>query len=163
MLCRMTQPGTPIASAAVTIDAAADAVYALITDLPTLTALAEETTEMDWQKGDTARPGAVFRGKNRNGSHSWTTRCTVTEATPGRAFAFDVHSAVIPVAHWRYEIVPADGGCRVTESTWDKRPGWFRKIAGYATGVHDRATQNAKNIQLTLQRLKRHAESTRQA
>ena len=43
-------------------------------------------------------------------------------------FAFDVKSVVVPVAHWRYDIEPADGGCRVTEQTWDRRPGWFRKF-----------------------------------
>ena len=72
--------------------------------------------------------------------------CTVTEASPGRAFAFDVRSTTIPVAHWRYEIVAADGGCHVTESTWDRRPGWFRKIARYATGVHDRTAANGDHI-----------------
>ena len=73
-------------------------------------------------------------------------------------FAFDVKSVVIPVAHWRYEITAADGGCRVTESTWDHRPGWFRGIAGIATGVRDRAGANAEHIELTLHRLKDRAE-----
>jgi hypothetical protein len=154
----MTQPGPPSAQADVRIGAAPDAVYALITDLPTLTALAEETTAMSWHKGDSARPGAVFKGNNRNGNKSWTTTCTVTEAVPGRVFAFDVRSLVIPVAHWRYEISQADGGSHVTETTWDRRPGWFRKLAGKATGVTDRDTENAKNIAATLARLKAHAE-----
>jgi hypothetical protein len=156
----MTQPGPPSAQADVHIGADADAVYALITDLATLTALAEETTAMSWRKGDCARPGAVFKGDNRNGSKTWTTTCTVTEAVPGRVFAFDVRSAVIPVAHWRYEIAQDNGGCHVTEATWDRRPGWFRKLAGKATGVPDRDSENAKNIAATLQRLKQHAESS---
>jgi Polyketide cyclase / dehydrase and lipid transport len=134
-------------------------VYALITDLPTLTALAEETTAMTWSRGNSARPGAMFTGDNRNGGKKWTTKCTVTEAVPGRVFAFDVRSGPIPVAHWRYELDPADDGCRVTEATWDKRPGWFRMIAGKATGVPDRDAENAKNIAATLVRLKEHAES----
>jgi hypothetical protein len=74
-------------------------------------------------------------------------------------FAFDVKSAVVPVAHWRYDIEPVDGGCRVTEQTWDRRPGWFRKPAGMATGVTDRTGANAKHIELTLQRLKAKAEA----
>lgn len=154
----MTAPKPPVASADVHIAAAADAVYALITDLEVLTALAAETTAMSWHKGSAAAPGAVFRGTNRNGSRSWTTTCTVTEAAPGRLFAFDVKSLVIPVAHWRYEIVPADGGCRVTESAWDHRPGWFRGVAGIATGVKDRTGANPDHIKITLQRLKARAE-----
>ncbi len=154
----MAPQGSPAASADVSINASPDTVYDLITDLPTMAELAEETTSISWHKGDSVRPGAVFKGTNRNGSRSWTTKCTVTEAEPGRVFAFDVHSAVIPVAHWRYEISPAEGGCLVTESTWDRRPGWFRTVAGYATGVHDRVSANTDNIKATLHRLKARAE-----
>ncbi len=82
--------------------------------------------------------GAVFAGHNENGSQRWSTKCTVTDAEPGRVFAFDVRHSVIPIARWQYDIVAADGGCQVTESTWDRRPGWFRKLAGKATGVPDR-------------------------
>lgn len=149
----------PTATADITIDAGPDTVYGLITDLTTLAELADETVAMTWRKGDSARPGAVFRGSNRNGARSWNTTCTVTAAEPGRTFAFDVRSAVIPVAHWRYDITAVDGGCRVTESTWDRRPGWFRGIAGYATGVKDRTAANAEHIAATLQRLKECAES----
>lgn len=144
--------------ASVTIAADPSAVYALITDLPTMATLAEEAHAMSWTKGSAAAPGAVFKGQNRNGSKSWTTTCTVTTADPGKAFAFDVKSAVFPVAHWRYDIVAADGGCTVTESTWDRRAGWFKKIAGMATGVSDRDGANAEHIRLTLQRLKERAE-----
>jgi hypothetical protein len=149
----------PSAQASVTIAADCAEVYALITDLPTMATLAEEANVLEWQKGDAAAPGAVFKGRNTNGAKSWTTKCTVTHAEPGRVFAFDVKSAIVPVAHWRYDIEPVDGGCRVTEQTWDRRPGWFRKPAGFATGVHDRASANARHIELTLQRLKAKAES----
>ncbi|OBJ61222.1 SRPBCC family protein [Mycobacterium sp. 1423905.2] len=148
----------PSATATVHIDASPERVYRLITDLPTMASLAEEAVAMTWRKGDAARPGAVFVGRNRNGARRWTTKCTVTDAEPGRTFAFDVRSAVIPVARWQYDLVAADGGCRVTESTWDQRPAWFRKVGGWATGVSDRASANNQHIRLTLQRLKQRAE-----
>ena len=47
---------------------------------------------MEWHKGDCVdtRRGAS-RATNRNGvPRRWTTTCTVTDAEPGRAFAFDV-------------------------------------------------------------------------
>ncbi|BBY45062.1 polyketide cyclase [Mycolicibacterium celeriflavum] len=157
----MSESGPATAQAEVTIDADPDTVYRLITDLPTLASLAEEAHAMEWRKGDAARPGAVFRGHNRNGSRTWTTTCTVTDAEPGSAFAFDVRSAVIPVAHWRYDITATDGGCTVTERTWDRRPGWFRVPAGWATGVKDRDAANAEHIRRTLQRLKEKAEGSR--
>lgn len=149
-------------TASVQIDAGADVVYDLITDLPTLATLAEEAVAMEWRKGDAVRPGAVFVGRNENGGRRWSTTCTVTDADPGRVFAFDVRYAVLPVARWQYDITDsgaADGGCHVTESTWDRRPGWFRKVAGRSTGVADRAAANAEHIRLTLQRLKQRAEA----
>lgn len=148
----------PSATATVQIDATPDVVYGLITDLPTLSALAEETVAMEWRKGDGVAQGAVFVGHNENSGKRWTTKCTITDADPGRTFAFDVTHTVLPIARWQYDIVAADGGCRVTESTWDRRPGWFRKIAKLATGVPDREAANKQHIQLTLQRLKQRAE-----
>lgn len=101
----------------------------------------------------------MFKGTNRNGWRRWTTTCTVTDAEPGRRFAFLVSHAGVPISRWQYDITSADGGCTVTESTWDRRPGWFRKVAGMSTGVTDRAAANAEHIQLTLQRLEQRAES----
>ena len=152
----MTEPS---ASATVQIDASPDVAYKLITDLPTLCGLADEAVAMEFRKGDSVCKGAVFIGHNENSGKRWTTKCTVTDAEPGRVFAFDVRYTVLPVARWQYDIVAADGGCRVTESTWDRRPGWFRKVAGMSTGVTDRAAANAEHIQLTLQRLEQRAES----
>ena len=149
----------PDAHGSVTIAADPAAVYALITDLPTLAALAEETEAMQWRKGDAARPGAVFKGQNRNGSRTWSTTCTVTAAEPARAFAFDVRFAgMLPIAHWRYDIDATDGGCTVTESTWDRRPKWFLKPAAMSTGISDRKGANSAHIAATLDRLKRRAE-----
>lgn len=154
----MTQSGPASAEATVTIAADPAAVYALITDLPTLAELAEETDAMAWRKGGSCTPGSVFTGRNSNGGRKWTTTCTVTDAASPTTFAFDVKSLVIPVAHWRYDITPADGGCTVTERTWDKRPDWFKGIAGRATGVSDRTSANADHIRVTLERLKAKAE-----
>jgi hypothetical protein len=155
----MTVQEPACAQAEVAIDADPQAVYALITDLSTLAACAEEAATMKWVSGDAARPGAVFKGTNRNGIRRWTTKCTVTDAEPGSAFAFDVGYFEIPVAHWRYDIDGTDGGSRVTERMWDRRPGWFVKPGGVATGVMDRPTVNAEHIRLTLQRLKEQAEA----
>jgi hypothetical protein len=159
----MTDQDPASAQAEVRIDAAPDNVYALITDLSTLASLAEELAAMEWRKGAAADPGAVFKGHNRNGVFRWSTKCTVTDAEPGQVFAFDVRYFGVPVARWRYDIIAlndtADGGCRVTERTWDRRPGWFSKTAWVGTGVRDRDTANAEHIKLTLQRLKDKAEA----
>ena len=149
----------PSVTASTQIDAGCDLVYGLITDLPTLALLAEEAVAMQWRKGGSARQGAVFVGHNENNGRRWTTTCTVTDAERGRRFAFDVRYLLFPIARWQYDIVAADGGCRVTESTWDRRPGWLRKMAHRSTGVTDRAAANSEHIRLTLQRLKQRAEA----
>ena len=46
----------------------------------------------------------------------------------------------------------------MTERMWDRRPGWFVKPGGVATGVTDRPTVNTGHIELTLQRLREQAE-----
>ncbi|HEX7322128.1 MAG TPA: SRPBCC family protein [Mycobacterium sp.] len=156
----MSETTPPSATGTVTINASPESVYALITDLSALAECAEENVGMKWRKGGSAQPGAVFTGHNRNGWHRWSTACTVTDAEPGRLFAFDVRSMVIPVARWAYQISAADGGCRVTESTWDRRPRWFLGIANLSTGVKDRVATNTEHIRLTLDRIKQRAEAT---
>ena len=156
-------PTEPSASASVRIAAEPRTVYALVTDLATLTQLAEETERMRWERGDAAAVGARFRGENRNGARRWTTSCTVTAADPGREFAFAVVFALgpvrIPVARWSYRIEAEADGCRVVEGTWDERPRWFRPIAERSTGVRDRTGANVRHIERTLARLKARAEA----
>ena len=152
--------GEPSASAQVEIAAPAEEVYALISDLPGMGKLAEENQGGAWLGGvSSAKVGARFRGHNRRGWRRWSTTVTVTDADPGRRFGFDVRSFGLPIARWEYAIEPTDSGCRVTESTWDRRPGWFRPIGGFATGAMDRAAVNQHNIERTLSRLKATVEA----
>jgi hypothetical protein len=150
----------PTATGSIAIAAPPAAVYDLITDLTSYSDVAEETSAIRWVSGSSAAPGAVFKGTNRNGWRRWTTTCTVTEADPARRFAFTVRHTVVPIARWLYEIEPTDGGCRVTESTWDNRPRWFKTPAGLFTGTPDRVGTNTSNIAATLARLKQRAETT---
>ncbi|MGB7364132.1 MAG: SRPBCC family protein [Rhodococcus sp. (in: high G+C Gram-positive bacteria)] len=150
-----------LATGTVTVKAAGNAVYSLLTDLNRLAEFADEAHAMQWKDGASAAPGARFIGRNRNGIHRWSTTCTVTDADPGRVFAFDVHYSPlrIPISHWRYDIEAASSGSSVTERMWDRRPGWFVGIGGLATGVSDRARANTANIRATLERLRHAAEA----
>ena len=150
---------SPSASASIEIAAAPAKVYGLITDLASFAEITEETRAMVWKKGDSVAPGSVFRGKNKNGWRSWTTNCRITDAD-GSRFAFEVTShPSIPVSRWQYDVVASGSGCTVTESTWDKRPGWFKKPAELATGVKNRVVANTAHMEATLARLKARAES----
>jgi hypothetical protein len=150
----------PSATGQITVNAAPDRVYALISDVATMSAFAEETTRNTLLGGaSSASVGTRFRGSNRRGLRRWSTVATVVAADPGTQFAFDVTSVGVPVARWQYDIAPAEDGCVVTESMWDRRPAWFYGIAWLATGVTDRVTVNTANIAKTLQRLKEKAET----
>lgn len=155
----MTGDTAATVTADITIAATPDTVYALITDLAVLAELAEETTAMHWVRGGSAQPGAVFKGTNRNGRHRWTTTCTVSEAAAGRAFSWAVTTGPVRIARWRYAIEAGTGDCRVTESMWDDRPWWLRRIAVLLTGTSDRESVNADHMRVTLQRLKARAEA----
>jgi hypothetical protein len=151
----------PSATGQISVNAPADQVYVLISDVRVMSELAEETTSNTLLGGAaTATVGTRFRGANRRGGHRWSTVATVTTADPGSAFAFDVTSmGFLPIALWRYDIAATESGCVVTESTWDRRPRWFHRVARLVTGVTDRAAVNRHNIEMTLQRLKSKAES----
>jgi hypothetical protein len=150
----------PSATARTEIDASADAVYALVSDLPGLEKVAAEFERGRWLDGVTeARVGARFRGTNKRAWHRWTTTVTVTDAEPGTRFAFDVTYYGLPISRWQYDFEPTATGCLVRESTWDRRPAWFRPIGRLGTGVRDRAAANRRNIERTLAQLKVAAES----
>lgn len=149
----------PTVTTQTSVAASPDAVYALLADLPTLAELGDEIAEMRWTKGDAARVGAVFRGRNRNGWHRWSTTCTITDATAGHVLAWDVASLGQPIAHWRYDITPADDGCLVVESMWDRRSDLLKRTAHLLTGIRDREGANAEHMRATLDRLKARAEA----
>ncbi|MEU7474990.1 SRPBCC family protein [Lentzea sp. NPDC042327] len=149
---------TPDATAHVDVAASPQRVFELVSDLRNLSGVAEEYAGGKWLDGSGPSVGARFRGVNRRGRRVWPTTSTVTDCSVTR-FAFEVRSLGLAVARWQYDIEPTAGGCRVTESTWDRRPGWYVPITRLATGVKDRAVTNQRNIEATLERLKKVAES----
>ncbi|PXY31554.1 SRPBCC family protein [Prauserella muralis] len=157
-----SSPSTaPTASGEIEIDAPAERVYALVSDPGVLAELAGEYAGHRWLGGATAaRPGARFRGRNRNGLRRWSTVATITEAEEGRRFAFDVTFGPIPVSRWQYDLEPSGDGCRVREVTWNRSPRWFRVLTSPFVGVRPdgRDERNQRNIAATLERLKARAE-----
>jgi hypothetical protein len=149
---------TPDASAHIDIAATPQRVFDLVSDLRGLSGVAEEYAGGKWLGTSGPAVGARFRGVNKRGWRVWPTTSTVTDCTAER-FAFEVKSLGMPVSRWQYDIEQTADGCRVTESTWDRRPSWYKPITVLATGVKDRAVTNQANIVATLERLKRAAES----
>lgn len=149
---------TPDASAHIDVAAPPQRVFDLISDLRGLSGVAEEYAGGKWLDTEGPRVGARFRGVNRRGLRRWPTTATVTDCSTTR-FAFEVTSLGVAVARWQYDIEETENGCRVTESTWDRRPSWYKPITVLATGVKDRTATNQQNIEATLKSVKRAAES----
>jgi hypothetical protein len=149
-------------SRSITVEAPAQRVWDLISDLPNMGRLSPENTGGSWRRGASGPAvGAVFKGHNRNGARRWSTTVKVVRCEPGRAFGFAVSSYLgIPVSEWSYAITPTgDVACEVVESWSDRRPGWFKGPAGLVTGVlHRDDTSTAANLDKTLAAVKDLAE-----
>jgi hypothetical protein len=141
------------------IAAAPRDLYDMVSDLPRMGEWSPENTGGRWAGGArTAKVGATFRGRNRAGWRRWRTVVTVTEASPGRRFAFDVHFAAVPISTWEYTFAEDGDGCLVTEEWTDRRPGWMRALSGPVMDIPDRESHNREGMQKTLQALKNAAE-----
>jgi hypothetical protein len=161
---RPTDPGAsvttiPTASATVTVAASPDTVYGLVSDLPRMGEWSPENTGGRW----VGRPrgpqvGARFVGTNRAGLRWWPTTTVVTDAIPGRRFAFETRLGPVTAAEWIYEIAPTADGCELTESWVDRRNGAIVVIGRVVTGVKDRAELTRDMLVTTLTAIKQAAE-----
>ena len=145
------------------IDADPQVIYDLVSDVTRMGEWSPETVEAEWLGGATEPSvGATFRGKNKLGPNAWATKPTVTEAEPGRAFAFKVPGKSGPT--WRYKFEPTDEGTRVTESvSQQKRSPMFIRLLQKRAGVTDRQASLREGMTITLQRLEQVAVQTQDA
>ncbi len=143
-----------------TINAPAGLVSLLVSDLPRMGEWSPENKGGAWSNGATGPVvGATFQGENENGPKKWQTGLVITQWEEGKVFAFRVNKP-IKVADWSYTFAPNDnGGCLVTESWTDLRPGLIKKLGKIFSGVADRVAQNKINMETTLERLATTAEA----
>jgi uncharacterized protein YndB with AHSA1/START domain len=145
------------------IAATPSTVWALVSDLTRMGEWSPENEGVEWLRGARGpEVGAAFKGSNRLGSKSWTTRGRIVAAEPGRTLAFRITAVGMKVAEWRYELAATGEGCTVTETFTDERGPIIRALGTMATGVKDRDSHNRATMQTTLERLKAAAESGRE-
>lgn len=154
----------PDVSVDTVIDAPADELYAMISDITRMGEWSPENTGAAWKgEATAAEVGARFTGKNANGRKRWSTDCKVVEAEPGKAFAFAVTAVGFKVATWRYVLEPAGSGTRVTEQWHDSRGAIAKALGKPASGVADRASHNQASMEQTLANLKAAVEANTEA
>lgn len=138
----------------------ANTLYDMVADLCDMGKWSPEATGGRWvggAKGPTV--GARFRGNNRAGWRRWSTTAQVTEAEPGKRFAFRITFASVPIAAWAYEFAESGGATVVTESWTDLRARWMEMGSGPIMGVPDRPSHARQSMEATLAALKSGAEA----
>ncbi|MDF3302051.1 SRPBCC family protein [Streptomyces tropicalis] len=112
------------------IEAAVPRVWDLVTDIGLPARLSPELQRTAWLDGaDGPRVGARFEGHNRNTLvGEWRTVSHVIEVDDQRAFAWAVTAPegglygdastdpAKPLATWRYDLAPEDGGTRLRQT-----------------------------------------------
>ncbi len=148
-------------SRTVRIEAPAQRVWDLVSDLPKMGQLSPENTGGTWVRPATGPAvGAAFKGANRSGRRRWSTKVVVTRCEPGKEFFFTVTSVGLKVTEWGYTIESDGLACSVTESWQDNRGGLMSVLGCLATGVGDRTGFTQTSIDQTLAALKKAAEAT---
>ncbi len=137
-------------SQSIEINARAEDVFRVVSDLPAMGRFSPENTGGEWVGATGPALGAKFRGTNVNGTSSWSTMSRIVEFTPPSAFAFEVTVGPSKVSRWSYAIEPTATGCRVRESWIDRRNALSRWASARSTGLSDRASFTERSIRETL-------------
>lgn len=162
---RMTD--APSTELSIDIDASAEVVWDVITDLGTPALTSSEFRGAEWSEGcDGPAVGASFVGHNSHPAiGEWETTSYVTVADPGREFSYAVDNTENPAAVWTYRIEPRDGGVRLTQRAQigpgpnglspaiERMPEKEEKIVARRLGEHE------TNMRANLERIKELAES----
>ena len=147
-------------SVTVHMDAPADRIWALLSDVTKIGSYSPETFEAQWLDGATGPAvGARFRGhvkRNGRGPIYWT-QCSVKKSEPGSEFTFAVEAGGQVVNTWSYKLQPAGEGTDVTES-FELSPTPLMRIYWSLFGW-TRGKTNERGMRQTLERIKAQVEA----
>jgi uncharacterized protein YndB with AHSA1/START domain len=142
------------------IEAPAERIYEIVTDIANMGRLSPECTGGKWLDGATGPAvGARFKGSNKRGFARWSTTNEVVEVQPGKVFSFETQQSA---ARWTYRLQPEGTGTLVTETRelFKERPKvavvFTKLLLGGEEGHEDELRQG---MQQTLERVKVLAES----
>ncbi|MFJ5861760.1 SRPBCC family protein [Pseudarthrobacter sp. NPDC092439] len=157
----MNQTGIRQYRESITVQASAETLYDLVSDITRTGDWSPVCTSCWWDDEDTAgQPGAWFTGRNELPERTWETRSQVVAADRGREFAWVVGGKFV---RWGFTMTPADAGTTLTES-WEFLPDGIAMFEekfgdGAQAQIADRTQQALDGIPVTLAAIKRIAES----
>ena len=137
-------------------------VWDLVSDVTRIGSYSPETFEAEWIDGAT---GPARRGEVPGPREAQPEGHQVLDdlhrdrvrARAGRSPSGWERPANHPLNVWRYEIVPADGGCDVTES-FTLAPLWWLRLYWALLGW-SRGKTNRNNMRITLERIRDEVEA----
>ncbi len=147
-------------SVTVTMAAAPEVVWDLVSDVTRIGEFSPETFEARWL-GEATGPavGAYFKGhvkRNGIGPVYWT-KCRVDTCVPLEDFGFTVVAGDRDVNRWRYQLRKVPGGTEVTES-FSLAPHGVLKLYWALLGWA-RGRSNERGMRQTLERIRAIAEA----
>ncbi|GAB5080352.1 SRPBCC family protein [Arthrobacter sp. AD-310] len=157
----MNQNSTRQYQESVTVQASAETIYDLVSDITRTGEWSPVCTSCWWDDENTAgQVGAWFTGRNELPTRTWETRSQVVAAERGREFAWVVGGKFV---RWGFTMAPAHAGTLLTES-WEFLPDGLamfgEKFGDDAPAqIADRTQQALHGIPVTLAAIKQIAES----
>ncbi len=161
----MSEPGLRRHQESIGVDASAETLYDLVSDIARTGEWSPVCTSCWWDDGaEAGQVGAWFTGRNELPDRTWETRSEVVAAERGHEFAWVVGGRFV---RWGFTLAPAETGTTLTES-WEFLPGgiaMFEEKFGDEAHLQiaDRTQQALDGIPTTLAAIKRIAESSTDA
>jgi hypothetical protein len=143
------------------IEADADVLYGMVSDLPRMGEWSPECERVDWE-GDVTVPVAdtTFLGHNAVGPGRrirYSRHGRVLVADPGREFAFITDEGGRESTAWRYRFEPLDDGRTLVTESYEVR--WIPTWARILDVPLNRHRELLEGMRTTLERLKSAAEA----
>ena len=142
------------------MQAPAEKVWALVSDVTRIGEFSPETFEARWSRGSTGpEVGAYFKGHvKRNGvGPTYWSPCRVTQCVPNEVFEFSVGNDDVTLNNWGYRLEPSGSGTKVTEY-FRIEPNLAMRAYWTVFGLL-RGRTNRKGMRTTLERMKAVVES----
>ena len=150
----------PTAESTIDVSAPPDVIWRLIADVTRTPEWSPVCYRCEWTNGGgTPVAGARFRGFNRLNGAKWSRECVVTEAEPGRTFAFSTLFKGAESTRWRYRL-DGSGSTTTLSEAYEVVlvPPWLR-VLRRVPGVKAKSERDTEwNISSSLQRIKAIAE-----
>lgn len=148
----------PLLETSLEVAATPEQVWALVSDLPRMSAWSPQVVRVFLRGGGPVRLGSRMVNVNRRGLLVWPTQSKVVRFEPHREVAFTVRENG---ATWSFTLEPTVGGTRIVqrrEAAEGLSPISMRLTDRLLGGQHSFQAELRDGMQLTLRRIKDEAE-----